>query len=106
MASVVVNIAFVATYRPFKESKKHVIEQVNEIIIFVILYHMHILYYAETAYSFRNVIGVSCCFIVLISLLVNIGIMMEESISSFIRFCEIKYQLFLARRRLAAKKKE
>lgn len=82
------------------------LEQVNEIVIFVILYHMHMLYYAETAYGFRNIIGLSCCFIVLISLLVNIGIMIQESIASFIRYCEIKYQLFMARKRLAAKKKE
>ena len=104
--TVIMNVAFVATYRPFKESKKHVLEQINEIVIFVILYHMHMLYYAQTAYGSRNIIGISCCIIVMVSILVNIGIMMEQSISSFLRHCEIKYKLFKARRRLAAKKNE
>lgn len=89
--TVVVNVAFVSNFKPFKDPKKHVLEQLNELVIFVILYHMYLLQDPQQSYHTRSVIGVSCCFVVLVSLLVNIAIMMEEQISSFIRYCEIKY---------------
>lgn len=54
----------------------------------------------------RTYLGSSCCFIVLISLLINIIIIIEEQVTSFIRYCEIKYYLYKAKKRLAARKRE
>jgi hypothetical protein len=41
--TVIANVAFTSTFRPFKEAKKHILEQLNELVILVILYHMFLL---------------------------------------------------------------
>lgn len=41
--TVILNLAFVSNYKPFKDIKKHILEQINELVILAILYLMFLL---------------------------------------------------------------